>query len=181
MSREFSVMGLPKEFEEFKEENDLRVVSHSQVKEYFHGDGYSFKTYLDNRGNLYEEFEAGCPWRSGPELYLGLRLKGSKEEVFSWSRFEMGIQEDNVILEGYDREKKLVEQYFVKKEEGPHSFGYCPLYIKIEKDMVDIYQTNSKNDDQTIGIEIKLLKESDGELIRDWLFSEGYSVEVDIE
>lgn len=172
MSRCLSIVGLPKEFKKIQLDLNLKVCAVGELKEYFYSDGYAFKEYIDDRGNVYEEFEAGCPWSGGPDLYLGLRKKDTKEVVCSWTNSQMGFSEDIELPEGY----LVDESLFIKEETGPMAFGYCALMVRIKDDKITLYQNQSRNEHKETILEIPLKKKEDGPVIRDWLTQQGYSV-----
>lgn len=174
MSRSFSNRGLPKSFEGIKEALGLKVSLTKEKVEYFYSEGYAFKEYTDKNGVVYEEFEAGCPWASGPELFLGLRQKDNKKEICSWTQSQMGFSEKVKLPSGYNPQKILGE--FIKEETGPNAFGYCPLYVSLTDTKITITQRRSNNHYENDVRVFDLIKIEDGPIIRDWLTQKRFSV-----
>ena len=177
MSRSFSLVGLPRQFKELSQTLNLKVVDCLPFKEYFHSDGYECKVYLGNNGIRYEEFEAGCPWNGGPELYLGLRNSDTKEVVCTWTESQMGFSEDIDLPKIYEPEISKVKTLFVKEENSEWVKGYCALYVHLKKDSIDLFQSRTSKFPDVEVLTIMIQKESDGDTIRDFLVQEGYSIE----
>ena len=88
MSRCFQLIGLPDAAYAFIAL--LEIVEESEFVEYFYSDGYAFKTYRDNDGVEYIEYEQDCPWYAGPMLFLGLKRKDNGKIVYSWKQEQIG-------------------------------------------------------------------------------------------
>lgn len=177
MSRSFSIAGLPKEFAVISKKLKLKVVGKQSFKEYFYSDGYEFKVYQDPNGIRYEEFEAGCPWNGGPELFLGLRNCSTKEIICSWTPSQMGFSEEVYLPEQYTEELSKVHSLFVTEENEEFVKGYCPLYVHISDSSIDIFQSRTSKFPKVDVLTVKIRNSSDGGTIRDWLTQEGFSME----
>ena len=174
MSRCFEFMGLPSEFEVFQKEHKLKQIGSLEFKEYFYSDGYALKIYEDKNGEKYEEFECGCPWNGGPQLFLGLK-KQNGEIVLKWSNSRMGLHEDVTLPEAYN--KKIMDG-FVLEYNLPLVQGYCPLYVEKSEHKLCLYQdVNHAGDPDQLYREIELNQPQDGDIIIDWLYQQGFSVE----
>lgn len=177
MSRSFSLVGLPSEAKNLFTSLELKKIGQQEFKEYFYSDGYSFKVYEDKNGVQYEEFEAGCPWAGGPELFLGLREINTKKVVCTWTKSQMGFQEDVELPREYDLALLEALQKFVTEENTPTVQGHCPLYVHIREGEVDLFQSLLSEYPSIRTQTIKTVKRSHGETIRDYMTQKGYSVE----
>jgi hypothetical protein len=173
MSRSFGLVGFAPNFQEKTKDLKLKQVGATPFKEYFYSEGYAFKIYEDENTKVrYEEFEAGCPWSSGPELYLGLRREDNKEVISTWTKSQMGFCEDVELPKNLDPKTFSV---FIQEYDLPRLKGYCPLYIEISEHKVKIYQdTEGTSNPDKIFMEIET---ESGETLRDWLSQQGLSVE----
>jgi hypothetical protein len=177
MARSFSLMGLPKEFNNLQKILGLKEVGQKPFKEYFYSDGYEFKIYQDQKGQIYEEFEAGCPWDGGPILFLGLKKINTGEIVCSWTASQMGFTEQIEVPEQYHWSLTEVFKEFVQEENEEKVKGYCPLYVYLSDKQIDIYQSRTIQFPRVNTFKINLDEPIHGSLIRDFLTQEGYSVE----
>lgn len=177
MSRSFSLAGLPKEAKNIFSSLELKKIGEQEFKEYFYSDGYSFKVYEDKNGVQYEEFEAGCPWASGPELFLGLREMSTKRVVCTWTKSQMGFSEDVDVPEVYQVAILEAQQKFVTEENTENVRGYCPLYVNIRDGEMDLFQSLLSEYPDLRNQTIKVASKEHGETIRDYMTQRGYSVE----
>lgn len=172
MARSFGVVGFPPDFKKKTSHLKLEEIGKTESKEYFYDQGYAFKIYKDQSGEVYEEFEAGCPWDGGPSLYLGLRKQKTKDVVCTWTPSQMGFSEDVELPEGVS-EKDL--QGFITEYDLPLIKGYCPLYCQIHEDFIELYQdVEGKCNPDHLYLKIQT---KEGSKVRDWLSQQCFKIE----